>query len=381
MPNVTIIQPTVPSFRLGFFDRLSAQLGKGFAVYASALQMGVLTSRSERPEWERPLGPIRPVAPGLEWQVGATSVPVGRGDVVVVFGNPRCLSNLALIVKARLVGAQSVWWGHFRSSTSRDWSTLMRLMLMRSADAALFYTDREINEHRTFRGSSARQALFALNNGIETGRICALRVAYVAAQRPRDLLFIGRLTDKAEIELLLRALARPEASHATLDIIGGGEEQFRLVALGNDLGLGDRVVWHGGSTDEDRIAAIANQCKAFVYPGGVGLSLIHGLAYGLPGIVHNARWGHMPEIAAHAPGVNGLTFEQGSAPALAATIATTLGDPAALVRMSAAAIETTTRSFNAEDMARRFCAMVEALSAATPTSLHSCDRNAHRGKS
>lgn len=361
---MTIIQPTVPSFRLGFFDRLSTRLGKGFAVYASALDMGVLTSRSARPEWERPLGPIRPVAPGLEWQVGATSVPVERGDIVVVFGNPRCLSNLALIMKARRVGARSVWWGHFRSSTSRGWSTLARLMLMRTADATLFYTDREIDEYRTSGGASPRQMLFALNNGIETDRICARRAAYDPASRPRDLLFIGRLTDKAEIELLLRALARPEAANVTLDIIGSGKQQARLVALFNDLGLGDRVAWHNGSTDEDQIAEIANRCKAFVYPGSVGLSLIHGLAYGLPAIVHDERWWHMPEIAAHFPGVNGLIFARASAPALAGAIATALGDPAALIRWSAAAIETTTCSFNAEDMARRFSEMVEVLGAA-----------------
>ena len=37
--------------------------------------------------------------------------------------------------------------------------------------------------------------------------------------------------------------------------------------------------------------------RIFVYPGEVGLSLIHAMAYGLPCLVHSDRLKHMPEIS------------------------------------------------------------------------------------
>ena len=62
--------------------------------------------------------------------------------------------------------------------------------------------------------------------------------------------------------------------------------------------------------EEPDIAQIANRCRLFVYPGGVGLSLIHAMAYGLPSIIHDDRWRHMPEIAAFQDGRTGRTFER-----------------------------------------------------------------------
>lgn len=362
--NITIIQPTVPSYRLGLFNRLADRLGPRLAVYASKQDLGVLTERASRPPWERLLGPMRAILPGIFWQAGALSVPIARGDVVVVSGEPRCLSNIALLVKARLKGARTIWWGHYWSSTSRPWRACLRMPLIRLADAVLFYTDREVEEYRVT-GRGGTKPVMALNNGIETEEIMRLRKPYDPVSRPRDLLFIGRLTPKAELGLLLDALTFPACAGVTLHVIGGGEDEAKLRSRCDELGIVGRVAWHGGTTDELRITEIANACKAFVYPGSVGLSLIHGFAYGLPAIVHDNRWEQMPEFAALRAGKNGVTFSQGNAASLAEAIATLLAEPEQLARMSAAAIATTEHTFNTTDMSERFCKMI------ANTSVHS----------
>jgi len=354
--KIVVLQPTVPSYRRGFFERLSTRLGPAFVVYASEQDLGVLTDSASRSGWERRLGPIRSLLPGVDWQQGALTIPFSRGDVVVISGNPRCLSNIVLLAKARWQGARTIWWGQFWSSTSRAWRAAIRNALMRLSDAVLFYTDREVAEYRSAHPTDRRR-VSALNNGIDTSPIERHRLPY-SADRPRDLLFIGRLTPKAELGLLLQALARPESAGATLDIIGGGEDEYRLRSLCNTLGIADRVAWHGGTVDEERIAAVANECKVFVYPGSVGLSLVHGLAYGLPAIVHDDRWKHMPEISAFRPGENGLSFARGDAASLAMTIRDMLSDRRRLESMSDEALGTTARSYNAADMADRFCAAI-----------------------
>jgi glycosyltransferase involved in cell wall biosynthesis len=357
--NVVVLQPSVPSYRLGLFSRLAERLGSGFTVHASVQDLGVLTERAVRQAWERPLGPIRTILPGLLWQHGAMSISVRRGDVVIVSGAPRCLSNIAFLIKARLKGARTIWWGHYWSSTSRPWRAGLRMLLMQLSDAILFYTDREVEEYSAGRHAS-RKPVLGLNNGIETDEIIRLREPYDPSLRPRDLLFIGRITPKAELGLLLEALALSACAGIRLDVIGSGEDDAHLRERCVELGIAERVTWHGGTKDERRIAEIANACKAFVYPGGVGLSLIHGLAYGLPAIIHDARRNHMPEFAALEAGRNGITFKQGDTASLAEAIALLQADSERLKGMSAAAISTITHSFNAADMADRFCVATEA---------------------
>jgi len=342
---------------------MAVLLGAEFIVYTSKQpDLGVLQADLCAPDWQRELGPIQSPLPGLEWQVGALGISVKNGDVLVVCGAPRSLSTLGLILKAKLKGAHTIWWGHYWSSTSRAWRASIRFMLMRLADAVVFYTDSELAEYRAARrGCSARPA-YALNNGIETAEIQKLRLRYIAAQRTQDLLFIGRVTPKAELELLLEALARPECAGIRLDVVGDGPGITGLQEGAVKLGIADRISWHGGMVDETQIARIANKCKAFIYPGSVGLSLIHGLAYGLPAIVHDDRWAHMPEIAAHQAGRNGVTFRKGDVASLSGAIAALFANQTALERMSAAAISTISRSFNVQDMADRFVRAISDVS-------------------
>ena len=236
--------------------------------------------------------------------------------------------------------------------------------MMRIADAIMFYTDQEVEEYKSNSGKHDRRPITALNNGIDLEPVrLTRRLPYIASDRPRDLLFIGRITPKSELGLAIEALAHPECDTLTLDIIGDGPQTKSQQQYARHLGVDDRIAWHGASIDPEFIGEIANKCKAFVYPGAVGLSLIHGLAYGLPAIIHNARWRHMPEIAAHLPGTNGVNFEYRNVKALAEVIENLLNSPAELESMSRACVETVENSFNTRDMARRFVSFVQDVNA------------------
>tara|TARA_Y100001947_G_scaffold158731_1_gene172794 strand:- start:1953 stop:3053 length:1101 start_codon:yes stop_codon:yes gene_type:complete len=360
--SVIIVQPAVPSYRVAFFNRLAEHLGSDFRVYASRdSSLGALNANDEAHMWQRSLPPLRSVFPGLNWQPGVLEIPMTKGDVLVVSGQPRTLSTLALLIRARALGVRTVWWGHFWTSTSKKWRAAIRFALMGLSEAILFYTDQEVTESRARGAIAPRKTVHALNNGLDTKKISAFRDAYNPQTRKRDLLFIGRLIDKAELELLVHALAAPQCAKVTVDIIGYGPHFPDLQRLAQNLEVAERIRWHGSIVDEEAIATIANQCKIFIYPGSVGLSLIHGFAYGLPAILHDDRWTQMPEIAAHQPGQTGGEFEHGSAGSLANAIAGSLAQPHQLKVFSENAIETVTASYNVDDMARRFCALVQSF--------------------
>jgi len=359
---IIVVQPGIPTYRVDFFERLARKFAGDFVAYASPYDMGVLSTQSHARNWQRELAEIRHILPGVFWQPGALSIPVHRGDIVVVSGAPRCLTNILFLLKARINGASTVWWGHYLSPTSTEMRQWLRKRLMKLSGAFLFYTEREMLAYKKNNAGIHDGRLFALNNGIDVSGVERLRVPYAQSERQPRVLFIGRLTPKSRLEILLRAMTSAALADVRLEVIGAGEED-RLFAHARELGVADRITWHGGLTDEEAISRVANRCQLFVYPGDVGLSLIHGLAYGLPVIVHEEFNSHMPEIAALSPGENGRTFRKGDAESLAAVLARSLRDEALLNAMSRCAVDTVERTFNTRDMADRFADMVEVLKA------------------
>jgi glycosyltransferase involved in cell wall biosynthesis len=297
----------------------------------------------------------------VEWQVGALFVPFKRGDTVVVCGAPRNLSTLMLLARARITGARTVWWGQYWSATTEPHRLRLRMKLSRMADALLFYTDAEVDRFHAD-GWMHPGPVGALNNGIDITKIRHLRQTYDPVERGNHLLFIGRLTEKAKLNLLISALAEPGLSDCHLHVIGEGSQGHALRAQAVSMGVANRITWHGGTSDEEYIAKVANHCVAFVYPGQVGLSLIHAMAYGLPSVIHGEKLRHMPEIAAFVEGKTGDYFEPGSHTALARAIEELLLKRECLHDMAKICTAIVDQNYNTEVMARRFMAFVDAFS-------------------
>ena len=226
----------------------------------------------------------------------------------------------------------------------------------------LFYSDEEIiayrMDHVVFRKNCV---IAALNNGLDLDPIKLHRRQYSFSERDNSLLFIGRLTKKSELQVAFEALSLLGPKAPTLHVIGDGEEYDNLRIRAENLNISAKVVWHGGTTDEFLIASVANRCSAFIYPGQVGLSLIHGMAYGLPAIVHNLRSKHMPEIAAFQEGVTGVCFQRGNASSLANESEVLLVQSAKLERLASETSKIVGPSFSTEDMSYRFFALVSQL--------------------
>jgi glycosyltransferase involved in cell wall biosynthesis len=81
-----------------------------------------------------------------------------------------------------------------------------------------------------------------------------------------DYLFlVSRLTPLKRVDLVLRAMARPEAGAARLVVAGEGEERPRLHALAAELGIAHRVDFLG-QIDEDQLVTHLARCRAVCFP-------------------------------------------------------------------------------------------------------------------
>lgn len=348
---VLIFQPAIPNYRLDFFDRLYVHYGGKLTVYYSDQPLGGLTDIGRRPSWAAKLGGTTYLPGGAIWQDSAWAVPISKNDTVVVNGAPRYLTNFMIIAKAKAKGARVVWWGHFKSSTSTAVRTAIRLIISRVCNGHMFYTEKEAEQYR--RRFKSAVSVCGLNNGVNVDAVRPHRVDYSSSERPKDAIFIGRNTPKSNLELLLHAIPMMDP-RLNLHVVGDVASNDRLADLCRQLGIRARVFFHGEIKDQREIAEIANRCRLFIYPGSVGLSLIHAFSFGLPAIIHDHRADHMPEADALIEGRNGAVFAKNSAESLANVTNSIIANEDLLDEYSKIAMATADLSFNTERMAEAF---------------------------
>ncbi|MFJ2829646.1 glycosyltransferase [Streptomyces sp. NPDC087263] len=170
--------------------------------------------------------------------------------------------------------------------------------------------------------------------------------------REAQVLFVGRLDKEKNVHELLRALALLPGVRG--EIVGEGSCRRALEELAKDLGIADRVTFHGLATDQEVLDAYA-RCDIFCMPGTAELqSLVtmEAMAAGKPVVAADAM--ALPHLVHH--GRNGYLFPPGDVSALAHALTRLLYDPVARLRMGEAG-----REIVAEHDIRRTLAAFEDL--------------------
>ncbi|RLV49299.1 glycosyltransferase family 4 protein [Nocardioides mangrovicus] len=107
---------------------------------------------------------------------------------------------------------------------------------------------------------------------------------------PVRFAFVGRLVDWKRVDLALQALARLPQAYC-LDVVGDGPEGPALRRLGQQLGLAERVVFHGRLTQAASADVLAG-CVALVLPSTYecgGAVVLEAMAAALPVVATD--WG------------------------------------------------------------------------------------------
>ncbi len=89
--------------------------------------------------------------------------------------------------------------------------------------------------------------------------------AYRCDRYGDELLAVSRLTPLKRMDLLIRALAEPDAAGIRCAIAGEGEDALRLQSLVRELGLESRVRLTGPLSEDGLLHAYAT-CRAVVFP-------------------------------------------------------------------------------------------------------------------
>jgi glycosyltransferase involved in cell wall biosynthesis len=178
------------------------------------------------------------------------------------------------------------------------------------------------------------------DNGL-TGAVpvsCGIDLDHFGVAAPvrddRRVLFVGRLDEEKRVDELLRAAALLDVG---VDLVGDGSCRIAWQELAHELGIADRVTFHGFVDDTTLLARYAG-CTVFCMPGVAelqSLATMEAMAAGAPVVAADAM--ALPHLV--RPGRNGWLFPPGDVPALAARLAAILDDPAQAARMGRASRE------------------------------------------
>ncbi|MEI3867549.1 glycosyltransferase [Microbacterium sp. CCNWLW134] len=220
--------------------------------------------------------------------------------------------------EARKRGIPIIATNHVMAENILDFTTLpdaMNKVVLKLAWA---------DARRTFQMTRAvttptRRAADFLESTIEIQNVipisCGIdRSNYAPDLTPRDrnrVLFVGRLTSEKHIDVLLNAVATLDpALDVSVDIVGGGDQRKNLENLTAQLGLADRVTFHGHASEED-LRAIYSRASVFAIASIAELQSIatmEAMASGLPVVAANAV--ALPHLV--HDGENGYLFEPGN---------------------------------------------------------------------
>ena len=161
----------------------------------------------------------------------------------------------------------------------------------------------------------------------------------------QQFLFMGRLVDWKRLDVALRALR--EVPGCRLAVVGDGPMRGPWEALARDLGVGDRVVFHGWQP-QSFCAGLLSQSVALLLPSVYecgGAVVLEAMASGRPVIA--TRWGGPADYLDPSCG---FLIEPSSEPAMIAAFAASmqalLADPERALALGRAGRERVVEHFN-----------------------------------
>jgi glycosyltransferase involved in cell wall biosynthesis len=364
----------IPSYRQGFYDRLMSLDDMEITVFCQDGISGTqLQSIHERYGDRVQIVPYLMLgAESLVWQ----RLPLRRilrdFDVVFVDGNPRNLSHLLAGMLLGLSGRAVVLWAMIGSFRGESLVSRLRLAWTRSFRYLFVYTDTEAALLRR-RGFVDHQ-IGAMNNGLNQKRIDCV----VAEWTPRRLaafqqdvgltgstvlLSVGRLEAKNRFDMIPTALVElsPRWPNLKWVVVGDGAERQQLHQQVSDANLTDRVIFFGAEFEEARLAPWFLSAQIMVFPGAIGLTMMHAFGYGLPVVTHDRPDGHGPEFGIFQDGKTGFSFAPGAGDGLSSAIQKGLQLSDADRRaMQHFMLEIVRTRYNVDTMAARFGEMARA---------------------
>lgn len=299
-----------------------------------------------------------------------------KADVLMLTWNPRYLSLVPTLLKAKAMGVPTILWGHGYSKTENSMRRKVRHSVARLATALMFYNQAGADSY-LHAGFNPR-SIFVARNSLDQEPIRQAKCHWESNPKQLEaflhqqnlgsgphVLFVSRLDRANRLDLLVEAVALlvGEFPNLQVNVIGKGPaEEQRIQALAQQHNVARQFNFVGPIYEELALAPWFLTADVFCYPANIGLSILHAFGYGLPVITSNDIGSQNPEIEALNTGKNGLLYDHLDIKALAESLRIIFLNRELAQQMSREALRTVNEEFSLENMvsgmaaAVRYCA-------------------------
>lgn len=309
MKRVAVLQKALPHYRRAVYNGLAEHYDVT-VLHSGSQRRGAADAAGNYREVVIPARALGPFV--LQRQVAATLASI-RPDVVVSMLDLRWPAYMLPVLRRSLDVRWILWGpGYGRSRLANR----VRDGVLRRADGLLLYGTTGVADF--VRRGTPRDRIFVAPNTIHVPNHRDF-----GGEAKSSLLFVGALQKRKRLDLVIDAFA--EISDAlpgdtTLDIVGDQPKEGEVGRFKIDVetrsvlrqqaeaaGVGERVVFHAGTQNEEDLANFFKRAHAYVSPGHVGLGALHSFAYGVPVVTRKKQYpSHGAEIENLKDGHNSL---------------------------------------------------------------------------
>lgn len=358
--KVLVVERLLLHYRIPLYEQLRRELAGRDILLELLYGDGTPAEKSKkddvRLEWARKI-PTKYLFDGrICWQ------PYGedarKADLVVVMHENKMLFNLWLMICDR--PARLAFWGHGKNFQSRNPNGVKERFKRWTANKVdWWFAYTEDGARLVEAAGFPRERITVVNNASDTRLLaeqCAsyaregqsvLRRKYGLSDAPTGV-FIGSLYADKRIDFLLDAARRIRAEIPDFQLLvcGAGPQEELVKAAARQH---DWIRYLGISHDEAKARALA-MSDLMLNPGLVGLGVLDSFASGKPMFTTDNAF-HSPEICYLQHDHNGI-IARNDVDSFSQAVITVLRAPASLKRLSASALECSTR-YTIENMVER----------------------------
>jgi glycosyltransferase involved in cell wall biosynthesis len=355
--RVGVQQRVLPTYRAPFFAALARVCEGGLGLFTGQPrpQEAIESTRAVEGATLFPARNVHLLGGPLYlcWQAGWSAwLTTFQPQVLIVEANPRYLSTPWGVRWMRRHGGVVIGWGLGAPETGRlpllaGLRHAWRWRFLAQFDALIAYSRRGAAEYAAL-GFDPQRIVVAPNAATP-------RPTWVPPQRPpaypqgrATVLFVGRLQARKRVDLLIRACAAlPPALQPRLYLVGDGPARPALEKLAQAVFPAAEFL---GAVHGEALRPIFEQADLFVLPGTGGLAVQQAMAHALPVIVA-AGDGTQQDLVRSG---NGWHVPPDDLPALTATLAEALSDPARLRQMGMESFRIVSEEINLDTMVAAF---------------------------
>jgi glycosyltransferase involved in cell wall biosynthesis len=248
------------------------------------------------------------------------------------------------VARAHQVRAVSTVHGFTGGGRRNRLNERIQCFALRRADAVLAVS-RPLVEHLKLAGVPREKIRFIPNGFAPPAKImtrASARQMLGIAEHAVVAGWVGRLSREKGADVMLDALARSDPAWR-LSVIGDGPERDRLMKQAAELGITDRILWHGAVANAGTILSAFDAFVLSSRTEGTPIALFEAMHSNVPIVA--TRVGGVPDVVTSEHALVVRSEEPG---AIAEALANLRREPAAATQRSELARKRVLQAFSAE---------------------------------